>query len=66
MFKAIPTYRNEAGDTIQFFPVNDVPGFTHRVVINGQGTRDFLGDHVKPSAKHAEFFFQKHNLKKAA
>ncbi len=65
MFKAIPTYRSEAGDTIQFFPVNNVPGFTHRVVINGQATRDFLGDHVKPSAKHAEFFFAK-NQKKAA
>lgn len=57
--KFIPKFIAEDGTTIEFHPVNDVPGFTHRVVINGQAVRDWLG-HGKPSAKAAHFFYDKH------
>jgi hypothetical protein len=65
MFKAIPTYHDENGNKVEFFPVNELPGFTHRVVINGVFAKDYLGDHCAPSAKVAKFYFEKHNRKAA-
>lgn len=48
---------------VEFFPLvvdSVVPGFTHRVVIDGIA-RDWLG-YGKPSAKSAEYFLRKHWL----
>lgn len=57
--KFIPKFEAEDGTTVEFRPVNDVPGFTHRVIINGVAVRDWLG-RGKPSADAARFFFDKH------
>lgn len=46
------------GTTVEFVPVSGVPGYTHRVAING-AARDWLG-HGQPSVKAAKFFLEKH------
>lgn len=46
---------------VEFIPLGEtavVPGFSHRVVIDGIA-RDWLG-YGKPSAKSAEYFLRKH------
>jgi hypothetical protein len=46
---------------VEFMPFGErtiVPGFTHRVLIDGL-MKDWLG-HGKPSAKSAEYFLRKH------
>jgi len=49
----------ETQTTVEFYPKDKTPGFTHRVVINGI-SKDWLGDNAKPNAKSAAFFFNKH------
>lgn len=45
--------------TVEFVPLtSSVPGFTHRVLIDGIA-RDWLG-YGKPSADAAEYFLRKH------
>lgn len=55
-----PTFAAEDGRVLQFVPIKNVPGFSHRVTINGLAA-DYLGDNAKPSAKSAEFFLGKHS-----
>ncbi len=43
---------------VDFVPVDNVPGFTHRVLID-ELPRDWLG-YGKPSARAAEYFLRKH------
>ena len=46
---------------VEFMPFGEhtvVPGFTHRVIIDGL-MKDWLG-YGKPSAKSAEYFLRKH------
>lgn len=62
-FTRVIKFRAEDNSTVEFLPATDVPGFTHRVVINGVATRDWLG-HGKPNAKAAAFFYDKHVSKK--
>ena len=56
--RLIPTFETEAGDVVQFRRIYDVPGCTHRVIINRRAV-DYLG-FGKPSAKSAKFFLDKH------
>jgi hypothetical protein len=55
----IPKYRAEDGTTIEYAPVKDAPGFSHRVLINGIPV-DWQGNHRKPSKKSAVYFLEKH------
>lgn len=57
--KPIPTFEADNGQVLQFRPIGDAPGFTHRVIINRRAV-DWLGDNQRPSAKTAEFFLCKH------
>jgi hypothetical protein len=57
--KMLPTYVSPNGVRIEFHSISDVPGFSHRVFVNGIG-RDWLGDEFKPSAKVAQYFLEKH------
>ena len=45
-------------ETVDFIPYNNVPGWTHRIAINGVLTKLWLSDTHKPSAKTAEFFYK--------
>jgi hypothetical protein len=61
-FYSIPKFRDESGNVVEFKPVSDVPGFSHRVIVNYKAV-DYLDQrHAKPSAKTAAFFFQKHSV----
>lgn len=56
---SIPTFM--IGDrVIQFWPVKNVPGWTHRVTINGQAC-DWLSGAFKPNRKTAAFYSEKHS-----
>jgi hypothetical protein len=54
----VPTYRSAYG-VIQFEPVRDAPGCTHRVVVNGSATRLWVpaGQSVR-STRTARFYFR--------
>ncbi|MBI2934685.1 MAG: hypothetical protein HYY29_03840 [Chloroflexi bacterium] len=54
----IPTFET-AEDIIQFRRVDNMPGFTHRVVINRGAYIGYLGDHCKPSRKAAQYFLNR-------
>lgn len=57
------------GIAVDFRPVADVPGFSHKVLIlRGRDiiAKDWLGDHAAPSAKMAAFYCEKHAAKIAA
>ena len=45
--------------TLEFIPVKDYPGFSHRVVINNQRI-GWLGKEFKPNIKNARYFIEKH------
>lgn len=45
---------------LDFIPEANVPGFTHRVAINGHLTRSYLQQECKPNAASAIFFCEKH------
>lgn len=62
---SIPTFRFTDGTRVEFWPVERVPGFSHKVLITGPGTRnttvrDWMGDHAKPSQKQARYYHKKH------
>ena len=61
----IHSYRADNGDVILFHPSSGVPGFTHRVIINGRAI-DWLGDHMRPSTNAAVYFWTKHHARNAA
>lgn len=63
--KYIPKFLAADGAAVEFFPDSNVPGYTHRVVINGKATRHWLG-HGRPSAKAAEFFLELHRKEASA
>jgi len=48
------------GRTIEFVPIRGAPGFTHRVILNGEPV-DWLAHTHKPSVKTAAYYFDKHN-----
>jgi len=52
-------YQRPDGATIEFVPVKNVPGFSHRVILNGSPV-DWLSNTSKPSVKVATYFFDKH------
>ena len=58
-FKRIVAYSSPAG-RVDFIPVSDMPGFTHRVAINNELKRDWLGRGFRPNTRAAKFFLQKH------
>ena len=55
--EAIPTFRFKDGTVVQFFKGDDVPGYSHFVVINGRKTSKWLGASFKPSVNAAKFFY---------
>ena len=55
----IPTFQAGDGRVLQFVKVTGVPGFSHKVIIDGVATREWLADDFKPSAKAALFFLTK-------
>lgn len=57
VIKTIPSYLIDKY-MVQFFPVENTPGVTHRVVIAGQAT-DWLSATHKPNQKNAVFFLDK-------
>jgi hypothetical protein len=57
--QAIPTYESADGTVIQFRCIDDMPGFSHRVTVDGVA-KDWLSNECKPSAKVAEYFYGKH------
>lgn len=59
MIKVRKVYQKPDGTTVEFVPVKNVPGFSHRVILNGKPV-DWLTDKVKPSLKTAEYYFEKH------
>ena len=60
----VATFINEAGIRVEFYPISDCPGFTHKVFV----LRDFkviAKDWFAPvngriSKKTAAFYFEKH------
>lgn len=54
----VPTYRSAYG-IIQFEPVKDAPGYTHRVIANSRATELWVpvGQSVK-STRTAQFYFR--------
>lgn len=63
-FRSVPTFRDDDGNVVSFKTVTNIPGFSHRVIVNYKPV-DYLGNHEKPSAKTAAFFFEKHKEKAA-
>lgn len=55
--KAIPYFADKHGNTVVFRKVSNVPGFTHRVVVNMVATGWLASTH-KPNAKNAAYFLQ--------
>lgn len=45
-------------DRIEFWPVKNIPGFTHRVLVNGKKA-GYLHHTVKVNQKSAQFFLAK-------
>lgn len=56
----VPTFHSDAGDVVVFAPVSDVPGFSHRVLVNNTRV-GFLSQDFKPSAKTASYFLEEAN-----
>jgi hypothetical protein len=56
----IETLYKRNGTTLKFVPIKNVPGFSHRVIIN-EKMADWLSSAVRPGKKHAEYFLKKHN-----
>jgi|GEM_PF-2817220 hypothetical protein len=48
--------------TIEFFPIDNMPGFSHKVAVNGAwpNPRSWLSADFKPNQKAARFFYNKH------
>ena len=52
-------YQHDDGATLEFVPIKNVPGFSHRVILNGKPV-DWLSNTSKPSVKVAQYYFEKH------
>lgn len=48
------------GNVVEMFPIKDVIGYTHRIIINGVSVRSWLAHHQKPSKDVARYFYNKH------
>ena len=55
--KHIPTFADTHGNVVVFRRVADVPGFTHRVIVNQVATGWLASSH-KPNATNAKYFLQ--------
>jgi|HubBroStandDraft_2_1064218.scaffolds.fasta_scaffold269998_4 hypothetical protein len=55
MFKRDQVYRDESGNVVGFIPMTNVPGYTHKVIVNREQV-GWLGDGWKPCAKSAAYF----------
>jgi hypothetical protein len=55
------THDDGSHGTIDFIPVDNVPGWTHRIAIDGTLTKSWLSESHKPNAETARFFIEKHN-----
>lgn len=51
----IDYFADKAGNTVVFRKIRNVPGFTHRVIVNQVAT-GWLASGFKPTAKHAAYF----------
>lgn len=56
-------YERGDGVAVEFIKIANVPGFSHRVIINGKAV-DWLSADFKPSAVSAEYYAEKHYPKK--
>lgn len=52
----------DGDNQVWFAKVQNVPGFTHRVILNGVAV-DWLSSESKPSKATAAFFLAKHDSK---
>lgn len=59
--KAITYEDEDDGTTVTFVKVTGVPGYTHKVMINGNGPVAWLSDNFHPSTENAEFFAQRYS-----
>lgn len=59
-FHCIQKFRDDDGNVVEFKPINDVPGFTHRVIVNNKAVDYLDNKHARPTAKVADFFYNKH------
>ena len=50
---------DETGSELEFIPASDIPGYTHRVVIDRQ-VRGWLADGFTPNVASAMYFFRMH------
>lgn len=52
---------------IEFFPVQNIPGYSHKVAVNGAfpDPRSWLSTDFNPNQKAARFFYNKHVTGKA-
>lgn len=50
----------ETGSELEFIPASDIPGYTHRVVIDRR-VRGWLGDGFRPTVANAVYFFSKNH-----
>ena len=50
----------ETGSELEFIPASNIPGYTHRVVIDHQ-VRGWLADGFRPTVANAMYFFRKHS-----
>ena len=48
------------GFTVEFIPVKDAPGFSHRVAVCGRLVKSWLSNESRPNRKTALFFRGKH------
>lgn len=55
--KEIKKFIDDSGNSIEFIP-NPIPGYSHRVILNGISTRKWLSSEHKPNKKTAEFFLK--------
>ncbi len=48
--------------TIEFFPIQDMPGYSHKVAVNGAwpNPRSWLSADFNPNQNAARFFHNKH------
>lgn len=61
--RVVVTYHHRDGRTLHFYPVSNVPGFSHRVIIDDVPF-SWLSSDCKPSKKTAKFFFDEHTTRK--
>ena len=60
----VPSYFVD-GLRVDFWPVTDVPGYSHRVIVADKSV-GWLGTNSRPSAKTAVYFYEKRAQEKVA